>query len=128
TGKVVRWPEENWVWSPSGRVDMHQVETWGHVQFSDKTAGVGEEHFVRKPEEAIKWALWQLYHQQRAFRKDNGYYAAQTKWLTLPEVGLPGYDFALKLWASPSAFLMRTPGLDDGFWQVNQNGRVWWTE
>jgi len=128
TGKVVRWPEENWVWSPSGRVDMHQVETWGYVQFSDKTAGVGEEPFVRKPEEAIKWALWQLYHQQRAFRKDNGYYAAQTKWLTLPEVGLPGYDFALKLWASPSAFLMRTPGLDDGFWQVNQNGRVWWTE
>ncbi len=26
-------PEENWVWSPQGLIDMHQPETWGSVVF-----------------------------------------------------------------------------------------------
>ncbi|NIM00570.1 MAG: hypothetical protein GTN89_02730 [Acidobacteria bacterium] len=28
-------PEENWVWSPQGLIDMHQPETWGRVVFLD---------------------------------------------------------------------------------------------
>ena len=27
-------PEENWVWSPQGLIDMHQPETWGTVEFA----------------------------------------------------------------------------------------------
>ena len=27
--------EDNWVWSPQGRVDMHQPEHWGYLQFAD---------------------------------------------------------------------------------------------
>ena len=53
-------PESNWVWSPSGRVNMHQVETWGYVQFSDKIAGDETEAFAENPEEKIKWALWRI--------------------------------------------------------------------
>lgn len=26
-------PEDNWVWSPQGVVDMHQPEQWGYVEF-----------------------------------------------------------------------------------------------
>ncbi|HQI44441.1 MAG TPA: hypothetical protein PK949_10040, partial [Dysgonamonadaceae bacterium] len=26
-------PEENWVWSPQGVVDMHRPEMWGFVHF-----------------------------------------------------------------------------------------------
>jgi len=25
--------EDNWVWSPQGRIDMHQPEHWGYVRF-----------------------------------------------------------------------------------------------
>jgi hypothetical protein len=32
TGKPL--PEENWVWSPQGAVDMHRPEMWGVVEFS----------------------------------------------------------------------------------------------
>ena len=32
-------PEDNWVWSPQGRIDMHQPETWGFVEFSAGAAG-----------------------------------------------------------------------------------------
>jgi hypothetical protein len=28
-------PEDNWVWSPQGMVDMHQPERWGLVEFAD---------------------------------------------------------------------------------------------
>ena len=36
-GRIVKkpgLPEENWVWSPQGMVDMHQPEHWGFVEFS----------------------------------------------------------------------------------------------
>ena len=29
-------PEENWVWSPIGIVDMHRPERWGYVQFTSR--------------------------------------------------------------------------------------------
>lgn len=32
--KVPNTPEDNWVWSPQGAVDMHQPEMWGYVEFA----------------------------------------------------------------------------------------------
>jgi hypothetical protein len=32
-------PEDNWVWSPQGAVNMHMPEMWGIVQFSDVPVG-----------------------------------------------------------------------------------------
>lgn len=32
--KVAGRPEDNWVWSPQGVVDMHQPEKWGVVEFA----------------------------------------------------------------------------------------------
>lgn len=35
-GKYVKragLPEDNWVWSPQGVIDMHQPEQWGYVEF-----------------------------------------------------------------------------------------------
>jgi len=37
TGKPL--PEENWVWSPQGAVNMHIPEMWGIVEFSERVAG-----------------------------------------------------------------------------------------
>ncbi len=37
--KVPDTPEDNWVWSPQGIVDMHQPEHWGYVEFSTRGAG-----------------------------------------------------------------------------------------
>ncbi len=34
--KVLKTPEDNWVWSPQGVVDMHRPEMWGIVQFTSK--------------------------------------------------------------------------------------------
>jgi hypothetical protein len=32
-------PEDNWVWSPQGAINMHMPEMWGRVQFSDHRVG-----------------------------------------------------------------------------------------
>jgi hypothetical protein len=40
-------PEDNWVWSPQGEINMHIPEMWGHVQFSGITAGCGQEAYRR---------------------------------------------------------------------------------
>src|SRR5205807_1283630 len=37
--KIKGLPEDNWVWSPQGVIDMHRPERWGYLQFS--TAGPG---------------------------------------------------------------------------------------
>jgi hypothetical protein len=31
--KLPNKPEDNWVWSPQGVIDMHQPETWGFLEF-----------------------------------------------------------------------------------------------
>ena len=36
--KVPRTPEDNWVWSPTGVIDMHRPEMWGLVQFTRRPA------------------------------------------------------------------------------------------
>ena len=38
--KVPRMPEDNWVWSPQGVVDMHRPEMWGLLQFTRQPPGV----------------------------------------------------------------------------------------
>lgn len=53
--------EDNWVWSPQGRVDMHQPEHWGLLQFADgavnETAPVYNQQWpVRSIAMAIYWA------------------------------------------------------------------------
>lgn len=34
--KVPNTKENNWVWSPQGKIDMHAPETWGYVRFIGK--------------------------------------------------------------------------------------------
>ena len=54
-------PEDNWVWSPQGAINMHMPERWGYVQFSDRPAGKDLVPFVEDPNEGVKWALRRLY-------------------------------------------------------------------
>lgn len=66
TGKV--YPEDNWVWSPTGIINMHYPELWGFVFFCD------DENTVHQiPErEHLKWALRKLYYRLHADRDQAG--------------------------------------------------------
>ncbi len=75
-------PEDNWVWSPQGVVDMHRPETWGYVQFSD--APPDRAAFEPDPDEPARIWLMAVYHAQRAHRDRHGQWAATIEALDLP--------------------------------------------
>jgi len=51
-------PEDNWVWSPQGLVNMHYPERWGIVEFSDAPAGgpAGTAGGAAGPSDAVRAA------------------------------------------------------------------------
>jgi hypothetical protein len=77
--KVPGLPEDNWVWSPMGVIDMHRPERWGVLQFSDLPKG------SIKPKPLAGWAeknvLAQIWQAESDFRRTNH------RWGTLEEVG-----------------------------------------
>jgi len=125
TGKVDNFPQENWVWSPTGYVDMHLPEHWGYVQFASRAS---DTTWATHPDEQIKWALWQLFYQQHAFRKQHGRYCSKLSDLTLPEVNLQGYLFKPKVQITDTQFELQALTTDgQGGWHLNSEGRIWRT-
>lgn len=132
-------PEDNWVWSPQGAIDMHMPERWGYVQFSSVRAGSGTESFVDDPDERVKWALRRLYYRQRRFRATNGGYAATLDALdqsassgSVPPAGTPvppggSPEFRPVIHATPSLYEITAKGINGALVHINQDGRVWVT-
>ncbi len=65
------YPEDNWVWAPTGLINIHYPELWGYVFFEKDTPA---EPVLPEAEQA-KWALRQLYYRQRAYYGEHGCYA-----------------------------------------------------
>jgi len=68
-------PEYNWVWSPTGVINIHEPEKWGYVYFSSKEAGF-KDTFEISNDEKIKWELYKLYRTQKE------HYAAHNTWIS----------------------------------------------
>lgn len=63
------YPEDNWVWSPMGLINMHYPELWGYVVFADAD---GPESFELPIDERIKWELRKLYYRERNYFAQHG--------------------------------------------------------
>jgi hypothetical protein len=123
TGKP--FPEDNWVWSPQGRINMHMPEMWGFLQFSGLEAGKGTEAFVPDPDLDLKWALRMIYYAEDAYYLKNNTYTSR-----LDELGLKKSDFPKGLQepvieSSRSAFESYFPSADGNpIWTIYQDGRI----
>lgn len=77
-------PEENWVWSPTGRIDIHMPERWAYVSFErdldDCTGG------IISPDDNLAWAM---FYAQKDYHAAHGRFAA-----TLEQLGLTDADRA----------------------------------
>jgi hypothetical protein len=76
--RVPKTKEDNWVWSPQGKVNMHLPEHWGYVQFAEKATGP----VPADPAWETRMALQAYYQKQVNFRRAN------KRWATAEE--LPG--------------------------------------
>ena len=118
-------PENNWVWSPQGAIDMHMPERWGYVQFSGERAGASTEPFVDDPNERVKWALRRLYYRQRRFRAANGSYATTLAQLEAGDIRVAGVDWNPIMQATASLYEIAAPAFNGAVAHINQDGRVW---
>jgi hypothetical protein len=73
--------EYNWVWSPTGVVNMHEPEKWGYVYFSSKLAGKKDEFNIPQ-DEKIKWELYKLHRAQKDYFKTHKVFATSIDSLT----------------------------------------------
>lgn len=87
TGKP--YPEDNWVWSPQGRINMHMPEMWGYLQFSSLEAGSDTGLFVRDRYADEKWALRMIYYAEAEYYKRYNAYSSRLK-----DLGLSKDDFS----------------------------------
>ena len=125
-GKEKPLPENNWVWSPQGVIAMHQPETWGFLQFSEKIAGTGVDAYVPDADNDIKWALRMLYYREKDFFEKNNSYTSDMKVLGLDGYRLDGKPFNPALKMTFSLFEAIVPGHDGKTtWHIVQDGRIW---
>ena len=78
-GKLLH--EYNWVWSPTGVVNMHEPEKWGYVYFSSKEAGE-KDSFKIPQDEKIKWELYKLHRAQKIYYSSHKTFATSIDSLT----------------------------------------------
>ncbi len=124
--KVPNTPEDNWVWSPQGVVDMHRPEMWGLLQFTTSTAG-GASAVAPLPGKPARDLALEIYYAQRDFLK------AHNRWATtLVELGLeegkfpPGVEPPV-LTRSKEGYTCAV-GFKDGerqrVWEIRQDRRL----
>jgi hypothetical protein len=124
-GTTTPLPEDNWVWSPQGAVNMHMPERWGYVQFSDTIAGTGTTALVDDPNERVKWALRRLYYRQRTYRAGHGSYAPTLDALNASNIRVEGLDFRPVISLTPSSYEIIAPGFGGASVHIASDGRVW---
>jgi len=68
--KFPNTPEDNWVWSPQGVVDMHRPEMWGLVQFTSLPLE-NKIEVESIPGKTAREIALEIYYSQRVFRQAN---------------------------------------------------------
>ena len=63
------YPENNWVWSPQGYINMHMPEYWGYVQFAGPVAEKNNTKLNVHHESEARWILRNLYYRQFAYQE-----------------------------------------------------------
>lgn len=111
--------ENNWVWSPTGVVNMHKPETWGYIQFEEGST----KHFIFKDDEKIKWGLWQLYYQVKEC-KNNSDKNCDLSNMKLPIVDIDNYEFQAKLVNMPLGFYLTADAINNGIWKLDSKGQM----
>ena len=116
-GKKLR--ENNWVWSPTGYINMHKPETWGYIQFEEST----NNNFIQKEEEMVRWALWQLYYQVKECWKGKVESCTMDQF-TIPSIDTRTYDFHPKLFLNEYGFDLEIELSDNIYLSINELGKI----
>jgi hypothetical protein len=118
TGKP--YPEDNWVWSPMGLINMHYPELWGYVVFAD---GNGEPSAFELPaDERIKWELRRLYYRERNYYETHGEFTSDLSLLA----GKDSWSIEPVIETTSSLFQIKAPAADgQAVFCIREDGKLW---
>ncbi|NWL89400.1 carbohydrate-binding family 9-like protein [Paenibacillus sp. 79R4] len=117
TGKP--FPEDNWVWSPMGIINMHYPELWGYVVFADIN---GPSAFVLPQDERIKWELRRLYYRQRNYYEQHGEFTKELGLL----LGEDAWSISPMIETTRSLFQLTAPSTDGkAMYCIREDGKAW---
>lgn len=121
-------PEDNWVWSEQGNIAMHQPETWGYLQFSNKVVGSATQDFIADEDAEISNLLRNLYYKQSAYCHTNKKYTELLASL-FNDTEIHAYENAKTAIYSTPSFYEATALSTDGkrIIHISQDGRLWKT-
>ncbi len=120
-------PEWNWVWSPQGKIQMHQPETWGFIQFSDTIVGKTVEKQIDSDFE-LKTQLFKLFEAQLAFKLRHKKFATSLKKLKIKDIDT-NTMYKPVLFAQINQFeIVAKSKKTNRVWHINHEGRVWKTD
>ncbi len=86
--KVPGRPEDNWIWSPPGVVDMHRPEMWGLLQFT-RQPPTQDISVAPIPGKHARDLALEVYYAQRDFWKAHNRWATNLDELTLSAHAIP---------------------------------------
>lgn len=121
--KVPNQPEDNWIWSAQGPIDMHRPEMWGIVQFTRETAAVPTTVAPIAGKPARDLAL-EVYYAQRDFSQANKRWAKNLKELGFADLTLPAGVKKPKIEITPSGYTCSVKFTADGkvrTWRIRQD-------
>jgi len=108
-------PEYNWVWAPTGVIDIHMPEMWGYLVFGDADTA-----FIPPENEDIRWALRKLYYRQRNYGAAHGHYTEDFALLR----GADEWPVIPRIDVTPSMFEISMPA-PQGRIYIRQDGYLW---
>lgn len=124
-GKGNFLPEDNWVWSPIGKIAMHMLERWGYVYLSGKKAGTEIEEIRYPKSQAITNFLWMLFYAQEEQKSKHKSY-----FKTLADFNLYPEDLALipegyRIFVETTAYTyeIRAVSSDGSQYVIDESGR-----
>lgn len=118
-------PEHNWVWSPTGMIDMHMPERWGYVQFSALAPDAAQPLFEWPYSERQRQYLWLVFYKQQKHYRDKGAYALSLSDLSIAGSCLvSGKRNTLSLSATPLQFTATISDDSGAALRINHEGLI----
>ncbi|MDR1583231.1 MAG: carbohydrate-binding family 9-like protein [Prevotellaceae bacterium] len=118
-------PENNWVWSPQGAIDMHRPERWAYLMFSKVEAGSVLPEFQLPYSELQRRYLWLIFYKQQDWRRKNNTFTDSFKNLKLDSViYINGIRNAVVIEATSSQFTALISDSINSQASVNNYGRA----
>lgn len=119
-------PENNWVWSPQGVINMHCPERWGYLQFTKKQDNKEFPEFIMPNAEKQKQYLWLVYYRQSEYKSKHNKYAATLDELNITPsaFAIDGIDNSLKMEATDNLFYATIRSAQNEAWSINFEGLI----